>query len=93
MKVVALEKSLLVIRKILSLFVNTLIVDQQHYLLNTDNLTQPIQIQLYQKRATSCEPFFLDFQNLYYILNICQKKMTLIADVFLEIPAPKNMVR
>ena len=30
--------------------VNTLIVDDKHYLLNRDNLTQPIQMQLYQKQ-------------------------------------------
>ena len=27
------------------------------------------------------------------MINICQKRMTLIADVFPEVPAPKNMVR
>ena len=37
--------------------------------------------------------FFLRFQNLYEILNIWQKKMTLIPHVFPEIQAPKNMVR
>ena len=35
----------------------------------------------------------MHFQNLYETLNICQKKMTLKADVFPEIPAPKGMVR
>ena len=38
--------------KILRLFVNTLTVDEKHYLLNGENLTQPIQIQLYQKQKT-----------------------------------------
>ena len=37
--------------------------------------------------------FFVHFQNLSYILNIFRKKMTPIADVFPELPAPKNMVR
>ena len=32
--------------------VDTLIVDQKHYLLTRKNLTQPIQIQLYQKQET-----------------------------------------
>ena len=32
--------------------VDTLIVDQKHYLLTRNNLTQPIQIQLYQKQET-----------------------------------------
>ena len=36
------KKSLLVIYKILRLFVNTLTADDKHYLLNRDNLTQPI---------------------------------------------------
>ena len=49
--VVALEKvSLLVIHKILRLFVNTLTVDEKHYLLTKDNLTQTIHIQLSQKQ-------------------------------------------
>ena len=52
------KNSLLVIQKILRLFVNTLIVDDKHYLLNRDNLTQPIQIQLSQKQKTFSEFFF-----------------------------------
>ena len=32
--------------------VDTLIVDQKHYLLTRNYLTQPIQIQLYQKQET-----------------------------------------
>ena len=43
LKVVALEKSLLVIQKILGLFVNRLTVDEKHYLPAVDNLTQTIQ--------------------------------------------------
>ena len=46
------------IHKILRLFVNTLIVDDKHYLLNRDNLTQPIQIQLSEKQKTFSEFFF-----------------------------------
>ena len=52
------KKSLLVIHKILRLFVNTLIVDDKHYVLNRDNLTQPIQMQLSQKQKTFSEFFF-----------------------------------
>ena len=55
---VALEKSLLLIHKTLRLFVKTLTVDEKHYLLNRDNLTQPIQIQLSQKQKTFSEFFF-----------------------------------
>ena len=39
------KKSLLVICKIVGLFVNTLVADE-YSLLNIDNLTQPIQMQL-----------------------------------------------
>ena len=80
------------IHKILRLFVNTLTVNDKHYLLNRDNLTQEIQMQLSEKRKNFLN-FLLHFQNIYEILNICQKKMTLVPDVFLEIAAPKNMVR
>ena len=48
------------IRKILKLFANTLTVDDKHYLLNRDNLTQSIQMQLYQKQKKFSE-FFLAF--------------------------------
>ena len=80
------------IHNILKLFVNTLTVNDKHYLLNRDNLTQEIQMQLSEKRKHFLN-FLLHFQNIYEILNICQKKMTLVPDVFLEIAAPKNMVR
>ena len=40
------------IHKILGLFVNTLTVDDKHYMLNKDNVTQPVQIQLSQKQKT-----------------------------------------
>ena len=43
---------LLVIQKILRLSVNILIVDDKDYMLNKDNLTQPIQVQLSQKQKT-----------------------------------------
>ena len=57
------------------LFFNTLTADDKHYLLNRDNLTQPIQVQLSQKQKTSSPLlffaffflffFFWHFQNLY----------------------------
>ena len=65
-KVVAFEKSLLGIDKILRLFVNTLTADEKHYLLTRDNLTQTIQIQLSQKQKTFCK-FFFAFSK--FILN------------------------
>ena len=55
------KKYLLVIQKTLRLFVNTLTLDDKHYVLNRDNLTQPIQIQLSQKQKTFSEFFFSSF--------------------------------
>ena len=46
------------IHKILRLFVNTLGVHDNHYLLNRDNLTLPIQMQLYQNQKTFSHFFF-----------------------------------
>ena len=52
------KKSLLVIQKILRLFVNTLTVNDKHYLLSRNNLTQQIQIQLSEKQKTFLDFFF-----------------------------------
>ena len=62
LKYILWKKYVLVIKKILRLFVNTLIVEDKHYLLNRDNLTQPIQMQLYQKQKTFSELFFSIFK-------------------------------
>ena len=69
---VALEKSLLVIHKILRLLVNTLTADDKHYLLNRNNLAQPIQIQLSEKQKIFSE-FFLPF--LKSVLNFKDLRM------------------
>ena len=76
----------------LRLFLKTLTVDEKHYLLNRDNLTQTIQIQLSQQQKTFSQ-FFFDF--LKSILNFkhLPKKRICNADVFPEIPSLKNMVR
>ena len=80
------------IHQILSLFVNILTGDDKSYLFNREKLAQPIQMKLYQKEKTFSEIFFAFLKS---ILNFegCQKGMTLIVDVFPEIPVPKNMVR
>ena len=80
------------IHKLRRVFVNTLTVTDKHYVLNRDNLGQSIQVQLSEKQNTFSE-FFFAFLKSILNLNIWQKKMTLVADVFLEISAPKNMVR
>ena len=65
--------SLLVIHKVLRLFVNTLTVDEHHYLLNRDNLTQPIQIQLSQKQKTFCEFFFAFLKSILNFKHLPKK--------------------
>ena len=46
------------IHKILRLFANTLTVNDKHYLLNRENLTQQIETQLSEKQKTFSEFFF-----------------------------------
>ena len=92
LKVVPLEKVSLVIRKFLRIFVNTLTVDDKHHLLKRDNLVEPIQIQLSKKQKNFSE-FFLAFLKSLLNFKHLSKKKTQIADVFPDIPPPKNMVR
>ena len=73
------------IHKILRLFVNTLTVDDKHYLLKRDNLKQLIQTQLSQKRKTFTEFFFAFLKSIFNSKHL-PKKMTLIGDVFQETP-------
>ena len=61
------------IHKTLRLLVNTLTVDEKHYLLNRDNLTQTIQIQLSQKQKTFFQ-FFLAFLKSILIFKHLRKK-------------------
>ena len=46
------------IHKILRLFVNTLTVDEKHYLVTRKNLTETIQIKLSEKEKTFFQFFF-----------------------------------
>ena len=57
LKVVALDKNSLGIEKIQRLFVNTLTAHDKHYLLNRENLTQQIQMELSQKEKIFSEIF------------------------------------
>ena len=61
------------IHKILGLFVNTLTVDDKHYLLNRDNLTQPIQIQLSQKQKIFSEFFFAFLKSILNFKHLPKK--------------------
>ena len=61
------------IHKILTLFANRLIVDDKHYLLNRDNLTQPIQMQLYQEEKIFSEFLFAFLKSIINFKHL-QKK-------------------
>ena len=86
------KTSLLWICKILGLFVNPLTADHKFSVLNRDILLQHLQMILSQKRK-NISHFFFQFGTLDSILNLFKKKMTLIADIFLNLRTPKNVVR
>ena len=54
------------IHKILGVFVNTLTVNDKHYMLNRDNLTEPIQIQLSQNLKIFSELFFTFLKSIVH---------------------------
>ena len=74
-------------QKTLRLFVNTLTVDEKHYLLTRDNLTQTIQIELSQKQKHFFVFFFAFLKSILNFKHL-PKNMTLIADVILETLPP-----
>ena len=61
------------IHKILRLFVNTLTLDDKHYLLNRENLTQPVQIQLSQKQKIFSKLFFPYLKSLLNFKDLPKK--------------------
>ena len=77
---------------ILRYFFNPLSADNRYSLLNGRNLLQRFQMQIYRKRKIFSRSF-LHILNLHSILNIFKKKMTVLADVFLNLRIPKNLVR
>ena len=86
------KKPLLVTCKISKLFPNKLTADGKYSLLNWENLTQHIQMQLSLKPKTFYR-FFSKFLKSRFNFEHCQKKMALIAEVFPKLRTPKNMVR
>ena len=74
LKVVAFEKSLLVIHKILRLLVYTLTVNDKHYSFNRDNLTEPIQIELSRKQKIFSELFFAFLKSILNFKHLPKKR-------------------
>ena len=55
------------------MFVNTLRVNDKHYLLNTENLTEPIQIELSQNQKIFFEFFFTFLQSILNFKHLPKK--------------------
>ena len=68
------KKSLLVLNKILRLFVITLTTDDKHYLVNRDNLTQPIQKPLPQKQKIFSQFFFALLKSILNLKHLRKKE-------------------
>ena len=68
-----LTKSLLVIHKMLRVFFNTLTVDDKHYLLKREKLTQPIQAQLSLKLKAFSEFFFSFLKSILNFKHFLKK--------------------
>ena len=91
-KVIELDKSLLVTWNVLGLFINTLTADEKYSHISKDNWMQTIQRNLSQKQNV-----FYQFLSAFfeYALNFkyFRKKMTLLAYVFPKLPTTKIMLR
>ena len=83
------KKSLFLTCQILGLLVNTLAADEKYPVLNRDNLTIPIQMQLSQKQKTFSQ-FFAAFLKSSLNFKHFEKKMTLIAFVFWKLSTPET---
>ena len=83
------KKSLLFICQNLVLLVNTLAANEKYSVLNRDNLTTQIKMQLSQKNKLFLR-LFLHFSNLTQILNILKKKVTLRPFVVSKLGTPKR---
>ena len=75
------------------LFPNILCANGKYSLLARDNLMQRIHILLSRKQKAFSEFFSSFLKSALNFQHFQKKKMTLIADVFLKLRTPKNMVR
>ena len=86
------EKTLLVICKVSRLFPNTLSPNGKYSLLNRDNLTQAIQMQLSQKQKTFSN-FIAAFLKSSLNFEHCQKKDDSHSWCISKLHTHKNLVR
>ena len=83
------KRSLLLLGQILGLVVNTLAAVEKYPVLNRDNLTIPIQMQLSQNEDYFSQ-FLRRFLKYRLIFKHFEKKMTLMDFVFLKLRTPKT---
>ena len=86
------KKFLLVICKDIRLFVKTFTAADKCFLLHRENLRQPIEMQLSQKQKFISQ-FVSAFLQSTLNFEHFQNMMTLIADLFVKLRTPKNMVK
>ena len=86
------KKSLLLTCKILGLLVNTLATDEKYPVVNRDNLTTPIQMQLFQKQNKFSE-FFAAFLKSRLKLDYFGKKHDPDSFCISKIMDSENVVR
>ena len=67
------KNSPLVVHKMIRLLLNELMVNDRHYPLNRDNLTQPIQMQLSEKQKTFSEFFFAFLKSILNYKHLPKK--------------------
>ena len=87
-----LQKLLLEIWKFFSRFLNTLTPDYKDSLISRDNLMETIQMDLSQKQNIFSQ-FFSGYFDSALNFEHFQKKKTLMAYVFPNIPTTKDVVR
>ena len=71
-------------------FINTLTANYEYSRSNTDNLPLPVQMQLSEKLETF-SPFFIAFFESALNFEHFEKKMSLIAQVFLKLLTSKDV--
>ena len=84
------KKSFLVTSKILGQLINKLTADYEYSRSNKENLPPPIYMQLPKKPKTFC--VVIEFLESTLNLEHFEKKMSLIAQVFLKLLTPKDVV-
>ena len=92
LKVIELQKSLLDTWIFFRPLLNTLTANDKYSLISKDKWMQTIQIHLSQKENTFSE-FFCAFYESALNFEHFQKKMTLIAYVFPNLPTTKDVLR